>query len=173
MTLNQIDITKSNIINNQINCLCNLELLNSLCGLDNFKLILSELSKDYLYARQMKSDGNAFYRCFIFAMIENYIVHNRVDKFNMLIFNFNETVLNRLDFDHHDSHTDNTICLQILYIIKSYLEKKDLTSAYHIFIKALIHYQDLFPVIFIITYIILLINFILIIKFRVWLSLCE
>ena len=144
--MNEIDFSNTSLTNNQLNCICSTSLLNELSGLDNFKGVLKDIEKDYPYARQMKNDGNSFYRCFMFSLLENYIVYNKIDKLNSFICNFNESLIQNLEFDLHDLPVDKIRCLQILFIIKNYLEKKDIKSGYQFFIKALIFIPNFFIV---------------------------
>ena len=120
-------------INSRIGPLYELSQYTKLCGIENCSSFIEKLSLNYTYTRRLFSDGNTFFRAFIFAMIEHYILTENIYELNKLINNFYEITNNT--FRIHDENIDREQILHFLFLIKFNVESKNVMAAHQVLIK--------------------------------------
>jgi hypothetical protein len=108
---------------------------------DSYKMIqnsLKEITRNFKGKRQVLSDGNGFYRSFIFSLIERYILNKDTFSIKKIVFDFNEKI-NNTAFKRKDvkDGVNKNIFNSVFYNIIDNLESNKVREAYLIFIKAL------------------------------------
>lgn len=103
----------------------------NLMNFNQSKLKLIENQTKFI--REIKSDGNGFYRAFMFAIMESYIFNENILGIRNLLIEINEIIdvplTNNIDIPKQE-------ILSIFNIILEHLELKDIETAYSIFINA-------------------------------------
>jgi len=94
---------------------------------------LKTLESNAKYIREIKSDGNGFYRCFMFALVESYILNENIVGIRNLINDVNELIhlplSNNLEVNKHE-------IFGIFNCILENLELNEVANAYAVFVNA-------------------------------------
>lgn len=107
-------------------------------------LIKTSINKTFSYVRDTLSDGDSFYRSFIFKYIENCILSNNTYRINKLFYNlYNNFVKSFPNIIKHknkkliiDIKENIDVVLITFYNIIELLNKKDISNAYEYFVKS-------------------------------------
>ena len=119
--------------------LYNIDDIGYFAGLSECAIYLKEVFKDCVKFSILKADGNNFYRSFMFALLEYYILKNKILEIKRISLDF--WLLVDLKFNRNNEIIDKKLCLAIFKLIIDYLSNKDSKNAYLTFCKAVI----LFP----------------------------
>ncbi len=138
--LDRIDLNEDMSINSNLGPLCDLKAMTNLSGITQCKSYIEDLAKTFSYARKALNDGNSFYRAFMFALLEQYIITRNLCELDNFIITFNELL--GVAFKSHDVVIDKENVLHILYIIKRHIESNDIISAYHTFLKSYLEFPN-------------------------------
>jgi len=110
------------------------QIFKSNANLINFnpsKLKLIEAQTKFI--REIKTDGNGFYRAFMFAILESYILNENISGIRNLLIEINEIIdvplSNKIEINKQE-------ILIIFNSILEHLELNDIETAYSIFINA-------------------------------------
>lgn len=130
--------SKDNILRseNKIGYLTNLPIFKNNADLMNINPNrMKILESNIKYIREVKSDGNGFYRAFMFSLLESYIIHVNIEKIRDIVNDINELI------DQPLSNNIEINKLEIFSIFNCILEvldakNKQIDQAYNILINA-------------------------------------
>jgi hypothetical protein len=97
------------------------------------------LGKDVHSWRMILGDGNCFYRAFMFALIESFILNVDIFGLKKLVFDIN-TNLN-VQLYKKNVTVDKSELNIVFYLIIDYLENGSIYEAYDVFMKAYYYYK--------------------------------
>ena len=78
--------------------------------------------------RKGKNDGDSFYKCFMFSLLEKYIINKKIFELSIILFE----IFNQIDesiFHYHNINFDKNEAIIILDIIITYVENCDVKSS--------------------------------------------
>lgn len=107
---------------------------------DSYKVIkdsLKDIIRNFKGKRQVLSDGNGFYRAFMFSLIERHILNKDTFNIKKIVFDFNEKI-NTMIFKRKDmkEEANKNVFNAVFYNILDNLESNRIKEAYVFFIKA-------------------------------------
>ena len=96
---------------------------------DDIKLMV-DAEKYIEYWREVYSDGNTFYRIFMFKLIENYITNNNIKQIQILFSN----IINESYYESYDEkEIDKKKVFGIFELIIKYMNNNEIDKAYYLF----------------------------------------
>jgi len=149
----------------KISCLCSLNFLveSTYYFRDYDELKKNDLTQLELYAykyRNIKGDGDCFYRGLIFSLLENIILTSNIMQMKELLIlyyekiNKNNKLIKEKEYLKKINELNIDIVSIIFYIIINQMEN-DISKAYKALLKAFIHFPDFdFSLIFFTRYLI-------------------
>ena len=112
--------------------------------LKDFKNEIEEkknILKDIQYYRNIKGDGNCFYRCIIFLIFEYIILNNKINILKGFIYEIYQCYQDKFTDGHIKINSTNEIkgnlLIQILNVIYLKLKNNNIKDAYKIFISSI------------------------------------
>jgi hypothetical protein len=114
----------------------------SVSGILSCKTHIESLSGSFLYTRRLYSDGNTFFRAFIFSMLEHFILTGDIEEIERFMKSFNDTLNINSVFKIHNETIDKEQIMHILYIIRCFIESKDLVTAHQVLFKVYMEYSN-------------------------------
>ena len=138
----------TNAYDSLISNLCTFKSINSL-----YK-VKPEMSKDFPYLRNTTSDGNSFYRIFIFAYLENLVLNFKIEeliKFYIDYYRMNQAVITENNNDSIFYRNILIVLAEIIKYLNASINNKDeedntdnkyLQSAYNLLINAFNHSKE-------------------------------
>jgi hypothetical protein len=118
----------------KISYLQTISIFKANANLTNFNAIkLKTFETNAKYVRKIKSDGNGFYRCFMFALVESFILNENVAGIRNILIDVNEIIdlplSNSLEVNKQE-------IFGIFNCILENLELNNISNAYAVFINA-------------------------------------
>ena len=142
LKLEQVNLNSAIPLSSKIGQLYEVNQLTSLCGIENCKQYIDQLSNTFIYTRKLYSDGNTFYRAFMFSMLEHFIITENINEFDKLLKSFNDILSPHNVFKNHDEKIDKEQIIHIIYLLKSFLERNEVIGAHHLLLKVYIEYPN-------------------------------
>jgi hypothetical protein len=123
----------------QISALSTLGSMLSFTGLSLAGGLRTKLSSEVHSWRLILGDGNCYYRAFMFAMIENFILNKDLYSIRKLLFDVNNII--DAQFSKKNVVIDKSEINIAFYLILDYLENGSIQEAYDVFIKSYYFYK--------------------------------
>ena len=98
--------------------------------------LFEEISRDISKARFILNDGDSFYRAFMFALIEHYILYKNIYELKKLIYAVSKKLRSKI-FKRKNAETNLNEILWIFYLLYSNLQEGNIQNAYSIFFTAI------------------------------------
>jgi hypothetical protein len=98
--------------------------------------LFEEISRDISRARFILNDGDSFYRAFMFALIEHYILYKNIYELKKLIYGVSKKLRSKI-FKRKNAETNLNEILWIFYLLYSNLQEGNIQNAYSIFFTAI------------------------------------
>jgi len=136
LRLEKVNLNSDFLFNTRVGPLCELSHISHICGIDNCKFFIDQLSTNFPFTRNLYSDGNTFFRSFIYALLEYHILTLNITELDKIIKKYNDILSTTIPFKFHDEKIDKDLAIHIFYLIRMFLESKDVLSAYQILLKA-------------------------------------
>ncbi len=95
---------------------------------------LKVLESNLKFIREIKSDGNGFYRAFMFSLIEKYILNKNIFGLRNIIYDISENIDKSLD--KNNVIINKYEIFGVFNCILENIENNDITSAYSVLINA-------------------------------------
>lgn len=123
-----------NINQSPIGFLCGLDRAVVQTGLHRAESHFHGIERAITAWREVLGDGNCFYRAFMFATLESYILNKDVFKIKKILYDLNVKI--NKTFKRKDVSVDKNIINIIFYFIIDFIENNKVREAYDVFIKA-------------------------------------
>lgn len=94
---------------------------------------LKTLETNAKFIREIKSDGNGFYRCFMFALVESYILNENLSGIRNIVNDVNEIIDSPLT---NSLEVNKQEIFGIFNCILENLDMSDIANAYAVFVNA-------------------------------------
>lgn len=132
-----------NQLKNPIGPLCETDKIYFMCKIKNSEEEIKNLSKNLNYWRLILGDGNCFYRAFLFALLELWILSYNITSFVKFFVDFYFILENEKNNPLLQNKKFNLleIC-GVFYLILQNLRIKNSLTAYEIFLKAFEKYKN-------------------------------
>ena len=121
----ELSINYKNSINNQNNYIK--KYINNISPCYQFPKMKS-LWEDIFCYRRVKSDGDSFYKSFMFSLIEKYIVYKNYLQFKLLIWDFYSKLKEAKTFFYRDVQIDINETIIIFEILFNYLNENKIND---------------------------------------------
>ena len=95
--------------------------------------LMVEAEKFIEYWREVYSDGNTFYRIFMFKLIENYIINNDINQILILFSNIMHEDYCKF---YDEKNIYENIVFGIFELIVKYMKNNETNKAYYLFLNA-------------------------------------
>jgi hypothetical protein len=128
-----------NVHQSPISPLSNIDSMLEFTELSKVPGLKQTLSKDIHSWRMILGDGNCFYRAFMFALIESFILNRDLYNLRKLVFDINANL--GMQLYKNNVPIDKSELNITFYLIIDYLENGSIAEAYDVFMKSYYYYK--------------------------------